>query len=176
MRPFITLSLFGALLAAVANADEPPDVAALTYPSYAFGKEYTTVIREDVIEKSPMWLDTAENPPVSVRKARRLADAKRQQLVHDTARYKWRCESVALEFYDQVESPEVDHRDARPLYWHVHYEAHGIHGETGIPNALDLFVLMDGSLVEPTVTACPGYGVGVPEYVHGTRGKLEKKR
>ena len=97
---------------------------------------------------------TVENPPVSVRKAIELADAKRQRLVHDAQRFKWRRESITLEFPWPTE--EDDRRYKFP-YWHIHYEAHDIHGETGVPNHLDLFVLMDRTLVEPIVSL-PGKG------------------
>ena len=154
MCPFILLILllFGAILLPVAKAGERDDESLLSYRSYAFGKEYTTVIREDAVKKSPVWLATAENPPVSVRKAIKLADAKRQKLVHDTTRFKWRRESISLEFFRGV---EVEDRYKFP-YWHIHYEAHG-GGETGPPDDLDLFVLMDGTLIEPIVSL-PGKG------------------
>jgi hypothetical protein len=142
------LPLAGAIILPVIEADGRDDDVDITYPSYAFGKTYTTVIREDAVRKSPVWLETAENPPVSVRKAITLADAKRRQLVRDTERFTWRRESVAVEFFF---SREKDQPYKHP-YWHVHYEAHDRYGGTGIPNNLDLFVLMDGSLVEPTVT------------------------
>ena len=146
MRPFILLFLllFGAIMLPVANAGEGDDVDVRTYPSYAFGKTYTSIVKEDALMKCPAWLETAENPPVSVRKAMRLADAKRQQLVHDTKSCKWRRESVSLEF--------VDVEPSKRFYWHIHYQGHDSHALTGPGDELDLFVLMDGKVVEPIVS------------------------
>ena len=127
-----------------AKCNEDSDVVE-SYSSYAFGKEYRTEITEGDIKKCPRWCENADNPPLSIRKAMRIANGRREKLVHDTELYKWRLESVTLEFfwYDKVpyEIP----------YWRVHYEAHGVHGGTGISPELDLFVLMNGALIEPII-------------------------
>ena len=144
MCAFTLTLILRAALPSVAMVGEDEEDVVLYCPSYAFGKVYASKIGEVALAKSPAWLEAAENPPVSARRAMTLADAKRERLVHNTKRYKWRRESTAIEF---VKGPD------RPYpFWHIHYEAHDRAGETGIPSDLDLFVLMDGSVIEPVVT------------------------
>ncbi len=122
---------------------QPSAAGDLEYASYAFGRVYWSTIADDALAKTPRWKSSEENPPVSARKAIQLADARREQLVKDTKDFKWSRVSVAIEF---TERPEE-------CYWKISYEAHiRVGGESGVPHHLDLYVLMDGKLIEPAVS------------------------
>lgn len=112
--------------------------------SYVHGKRYASTIPDDRLSKTPEWKDSDENPPLSARKAITLADKKRNELVKDSAKFKWHRESVAIVF------DEFHNR----CYWEITYvlRFRGGGGSTGPPIDLRLYVLMDGTLVEPVVS------------------------
>ena len=105
---FPTVLVLGMVLTVISKGFSAEDADSGTgseYYSYAFGKVYTSIVADDALAKTPTWVDTAENPPVSLRKAISLADAKRDRLVHDTDRCQWRRESVTLEVSYEVKRP-----------------------------------------------------------------------
>ena len=113
------------------------------FTSHAFGKQYVVAVTDNALEASPVWRDDAESPPVSARKAVKLADALRVKLVKDSKDFKWKRESAEILFVDEPDR----------CLWHVHYEAHPVRGgETGIGPHLDLIVLMDGTILDPVVS------------------------
>jgi hypothetical protein len=68
----------------------------ITVYSYTFDKAYKTTITREALRVSPAWKDDAENPPLSAKKAKRLADDTRLKLVKAPANYKWELESLEL--------------------------------------------------------------------------------
>jgi hypothetical protein len=126
---------------AVAVAFLAPSLDAPTLYSYAFSKQYIVTISREALEKSPSWTDDAENPPLSARRAIRLANGMKDSIVKDSNDFKWRLRSASLE-------PAGD----RKWYWLVYYEAEFQGGaSTGQPNHLRLAVLMDGEVIKPEV-------------------------
>ena len=103
------------------------------------------MIHEDAIA-DPAWSDSAENPPISARRDEACRDAKRKELVKDRDGIQWRRVSLAIE---SIKTFNDAFRTCH--YWRVHYEAHKFPGGTGIPNDLDIFILMDGTVINPLV-------------------------
>jgi hypothetical protein len=118
-----------------------PSYAELILNSYAFSKQYKVTITDEAIEKSPAWKDDAENPPLSAKKAIKLADAMKDSLVKDSKDRKWKLTSASLE-------PLGDGK----WYWLVSYEAEFQGGmSTGIAPNLRLVILMDGMAIKPAI-------------------------
>lgn len=115
--------------------DDPPE------RTVAFGKQYVSKISQDAL-KSSKWTN-GDNPPVSLKEAIRVADARREALVQDFDKYQWYRRSATIHFNPHEESE---------CYWRLHYEAR-YRGMSSGPNPrLDLYVLMDGQLIEPEVS------------------------
>lgn len=108
--------------------------------SYAFGKQYTFAVTKAQLLKSPAWKD-GNNPPLSARKAIELATKLREKLVKDDDQYQWSFKEAAL------------HKMAWDRWtWEVLFEARVKEGgSTGIPPYLNIMILMDGTVVEPTI-------------------------
>ncbi len=116
--------------------------AGETHFSYAFGKKYKVEISDEALRRTPIWRDDSDNPPVSARKAIKAADEMRLKLVNDTEDFKWRRESAAIIFLG----------NSGRCVWEVNYEARFQGNSSGVPNRLRLFVLMDGTIVQPEVS------------------------
>ncbi len=115
---------------------------------HAFGTKYATHLSADVISKTPIWSEDAENPPVSARAAIKLADAARVKLVKDQTGFRWKRASVNLRFLDYCDRH----------IWEVWYEAEakpkGMYGVVpSVPTIVRLIVMMDGSVLEPRVSS-----------------------
>lgn len=112
--------------------------------SYAFGKMYASELPKEALERTPKWPEDAENPPLSARKAIKVADELRLKLVHDTEEYKWKRLSADILFVEGSDR----------CVWRVYYEARiqAGGGSTGRPPSLMLFVLIDGKIVQPEVS------------------------
>jgi len=121
-----------------------PPLLAQTHESYGIGKRYIVTISEEALRKSPAWDADAENPPLSARKALKLADEKKAKLVQDSKSRKWELQAIAL-------MPGGDDK----WYWLVHYEARPRVGGTGINPFLRLAVLMNGTVIDPKVQDYP---------------------
>lgn len=137
MRHLIAVAVAMAFLVAPVRAET-------TLYSYAFSKQYIVSISDEALEKSPPWKEDAENPPLSARKAIKLANEMKDSLVKDSKRYKWVLQFASL--YPTGEGK---------WYWLVHYDAEFQGGSTGIPNHLQLVVLMDGTVITPLVKDYP---------------------
>jgi hypothetical protein len=141
-----------ALAATVVMVFFVASVHAQTYYSYgSYGhtpaKQYVVTISVAALEKSPAWRDDAENPPLSARKAIKLANEMKDRVVKDSDDHKWTFKDAALH-------PAVDGK----WYWLVYYEfeqqqpSNGvIIGSSGHPAFLRLVVLMDGTVIKPVV-------------------------
>jgi hypothetical protein len=101
-----------------------------------------TLTTED-LERSPSWKTSADNPPLSAKKALQLATAKRLQIAKDRPDWKWELESLALKQADDTTDK---------WFWLVHFECFPTKGGIGggLPD-LRLVVLMDGRVIEPKV-------------------------
>ena len=92
------------------------------------------------MKNSPTWEDDAENPPLSARRAVKLANELKNFLVKDSEIWEWKYESASL----------LQGLVVGKWYWLIQYKAHlksgGLGG--GQPN-LSLVVLMDGTVVKP---------------------------
>jgi hypothetical protein len=117
-----------------------PSLAETTYISYAFGKVFKVTIADEAIDKSPAWKADADNPPLSAKKALRLATDLKNSLVKDSDEYKWKLKTLALE-------PATGLR----WYWIATFEAEFRGFSTGLPNQLRLVVLMDGTAIKPVI-------------------------
>ncbi len=121
-------------------------------PDYIYSvtedNELLAVVRDQDLVNSPAWDDSAENPPVSAKRAVKLASAVKDSLVSDLERWEWELESTALK----------KHGDK--WYWIVRYQAHLKDGHArttkrkwdapkNIAPFLDVPVLMDGTAIKP---------------------------
>ena len=109
--------------------------------SLAFGKLYTATATRAALDRAPVWKDDADNPPLSARKAIKLADEARGRQFKDSDEWEWYRQSVEL----------CDAGGGR-WYWAVRYRAYykDIVFLLSLPE-IYLLVLMDGTVVEPTV-------------------------
>ena len=115
---------------------------SMSFSSYPPGKQIVVKFTEQDLLRSPSWDEKSENPPVSAREAITLATKLRASLVKDTKKFTWNFESARL-------TPAGGDK----WFWHVYYQAHFEGGSSGYPHELSLVVLMDGTVVTPTVTS-----------------------
>jgi len=114
-----------------------------TFSSYADGKQFSVDVWPEDVTKAPQWKADDENPPLSARKALKLANAVREQLVQDDDDWKWIMKSVQL---TPTDNPKGG------WFWLVCYEAQLLKGSSsGIAPNLRLAVLMDGTVPKPDV-------------------------
>jgi len=103
---------------------------------------FKVTVTGSAIGRTPKWNEQDENPPLSARRAIKLADNLRAKVVKDHEEWKWHLEHASLTPFS--ESPqgrwywEISYYAARPVY-------------TGPHNELHLAVLMDGTVVEPEI-------------------------
>jgi hypothetical protein len=103
---------------------------------------YHVTVTPAALKRTPVWRADADGPPLSPLKAMILADARRRELVKDSANYKWGLERAALQ-------PALD---GDRWYYEITYHAQFQGGaSTGHPPFLILLVLMDGTVPEPVV-------------------------
>jgi hypothetical protein len=113
--------------------------------SYAFSKQYWVTIPREALDKSPSWNDDADNPPLSARKAIKLATQMKDSLVKDSKDFKWVLSTASLE-------PVGDDK----WFWLINFEAQFQGGLLdGHPHFLRLVVLMDGTVIKPQVKNYP---------------------
>jgi hypothetical protein len=127
------------LVALVAPAVQTPREIELY--SLAFGKLYRVTVPEAALDRAPVWKEDADNPPLSARKAIKLAGEARERLFKDSEDWVWHRQSVEL----------CDAGGGR-WYWTVTYRAYNtdIVYYVHLPE-VHFVVLMDGTVVEPTV-------------------------
>jgi hypothetical protein len=117
------------------------------YESRAYGMRYVSLIDPEEVRKTPQWTE-GDNPPCPALKAIKLADARRKSLAPDTDDVKWSRTSATIIFGD-TESE---------CYWKISYEANKNGPRIGSVDEVDLFILMDGTLIEPEVSEDPSLG------------------
>jgi hypothetical protein len=103
------------------------------------GLVYHASVPPAAMKRTPAWAN-GQVPPLSPLKAMLRADAKRAELVRDSADYKWELEKAALH-------PALG---GDRWYYEITYFAQfqGV-ASTGHPPALRLIVLMDGTVPNP---------------------------
>lgn len=105
-------------------------------------KLYQSELTRDAIRKTPAWdQERIDSPPVSPRKAIRLAD-KVWKSVMKADKRKWEVANMHLLF-------EESH-----CAWYVTFRTMPLEPEAGLISSYDtitLFVLMDGTVIQPTV-------------------------
>jgi hypothetical protein len=104
--------------------------------------EFVIEIREEAMQKTPVWENEDEHPPLSARRAIRLADSLCAKLVRDTGEWKWRLESAKLVPWFPASGR---------WFWEIQYHAYRDGSYAGPSNDLNLVVLMDGFVVQPTI-------------------------
>lgn len=110
--------------------------------SHASGKLYQSDLTRDAIRKSPAWDQENESPPVSLKKAIRLAEKMRKSVVKPPDKRKWEVTNMHLIF------------EGKHCAWYVTFHTKTIEPEAGLIDGFDevtLFVLMDGTVIEPKV-------------------------
>ncbi len=109
------------------KADEP-------YATYVLGQHRVVSIPEKALRASPSWAENAENPPLSARKAIKLA-----KVVSGSKELKLKLESVSL-------TPAGDEK----WYWLITYTGTYLspEGYFGNPVTIDRVVLMDGTVMQ----------------------------
>jgi hypothetical protein len=121
------------------------EVAEKTYvaqfPSYVFGKLYVSRIPGEVLEKAPDWQDDQENPPLSARKALKLAASMRDSVVKEP--------SAKLEMFGTTLL-----QIGKKWAWLVRFSPDGqMQGDIPPADQLTIIVLMDGTAIEPKKVA-----------------------
>jgi len=118
------------------------------FESYAFGKFYVVTIPDDALQRTPAWMEHAENPPLPAHRARKLATQMKESLVEDGDGYKWRLRSLAL--YPLDDNPFEPPTDK--WFWVATFWAMKVEGAaTGRPHELQLVILMDGTVIKPDI-------------------------
>jgi len=118
--------------------------AEVVLPTFYNGEMHYTTITDKMLKASPRWDPKEPNPPLSIHRARQLADDMRTKFVRDTKVCQWKLESIQL-------VPAENDR----WYWLVDYQESprpGF-GLQGFPGCLRLVVMMDGTVVMPN--SCP---------------------
>ncbi|HEV8003995.1 MAG TPA: hypothetical protein VGP63_29285 [Planctomycetaceae bacterium] len=115
------------------------------FHGHHFGKSYNVAVTCEVLKKAPVWDESrAENPPISARKALKVATDFRKTLIPDSPKWRWELKFLAL------------HKTDGRWYWLADFlvvpQPGGIDGESP-----DFFVavLMDGTVVKPDVDNDP---------------------
>jgi hypothetical protein len=129
-----------AICALVLDGTLRADYADRGYHSYAFGKHYIVRVSPKDLKQSPSWKKDEENPPLSARKAIKLATKMKDSLVKDSKDFKWELQSAALE-------PAGNDK----WLWIVCYQAVFSGASVSSVPHLRLAVLMDGKVVKPEV-------------------------
>jgi hypothetical protein len=101
-------------------------------------KVFKTTITREQVAKTPAWSASADFPPLSPRKADQLAAAKFHKLLPDKS--DWERKRIIIESIGD---------DA---HWYYLIEFAPFEPQLGRQASLEIVVLMDGKIIEPTVT------------------------
>ena len=107
--------------------------------SHAFGKSYSVRVTDELLSKSPKWLEASQHPPVSPRKALAAADALAKELVGVQNHYRRYLEGITLK---PIKNGWV---------WLVKFDWIFDGSATGIPDNLIVVVTMDGKVIRPEI-------------------------
>jgi hypothetical protein len=123
------------LIVAVHLRAEP--VFSLTLSSYAEGKRFDFEVTREQLLKTTAWKAEDDFPPLSPRKAEKLATIKFGKLIKNTKG--WERERISLQTIGDNER-----------WFYVVEFSH--HGSDGPPPYFKIIVLMDGTVIEPKVS------------------------
>lgn len=116
----------------------------------AYGKHVRITVSDDMLKRTPKWDKKSDNPPLSARKAMRLAEKVKLQLDRRfKPKYKFKFGAATIH-------PGKDDR----WYWVVYYEEVNPYRLSGIASSLTLVVLMDGQVLH-----------GYPKKLNGNKSK-----
>jgi hypothetical protein len=101
-------------------------------------KEFKTQVTREQVAKTPAWAASADFPPLSARKAERLAVAKFHKLLPDKS--DWERKRIVIESIGD---------DA---HWYYRVEFAPVEPQLGRQGSLEIVVLMDGKVIEPEVS------------------------
>jgi hypothetical protein len=127
-------------VAALTQAYEAPDGSK--HVSHAFGKTYTSRANPEAVNQTPTWDEAEESPPVSPRRAIKLAGKMLRSTAKAPDGWKWEATNQRLFVRGNL------------CLWHVMYQAVPIEPEAGLLppfHEITLIVLMDGTVVKPVV-------------------------
>lgn len=162
---FAALTVISMLCAADPNATtaEPAPLldhvvfdalGSTSFQAYVNGKTYETRVPIEALARTPKWNDTDENPPLSARKAMKLAGDKAPEfqaiwsLTGLENRWEWHTNGARL-----CRSGPVD------WCWVFSYVARSKTGTTtGTPMAFRMIVLMDGTVFGPEIVKDSSFG------------------
>jgi hypothetical protein len=118
--------------------------------TYHFGQHATLELDYDKIRAAPKWDLKSANPPISAQRAIEMAISVKVRMLKDDDNWFWQLESASLQPLDpRNPDNELNHHC---WYWLITYEAYPVGGSTGSPPQLEVAILMDGTLVSPTIT------------------------
>lgn len=126
--------------------------------SYFFGKRAALRLDYDEIRKTPKWDMESPNPPISAKRAIELANPIKMRVLKDIAGFHWELESVSLRPLDPRYPDNELNKNC--WYWLVTYEAYPLLF-TGPQPKFEVAVLLDGSVVRPTIREVRGALGGV---------------
>ena len=133
-----TKTLMSAALVGLASAGvATPDFVAFHVPS-TYKQRYELKVTQSALDAAPMWPEDQPNPPVAARQAIALAKEKLIKMHPESA--SWNLRSVNLTKLD------AKGQWIYTVYFEVPQRSPHL-----IPTPFDMIVLMDGSVVEPTV-------------------------
>lgn len=124
-----------------------PGAGFLNTRTYAFGYKYEVNVTQKLLDRTPRWDRRNQNPPLSANEAMVLAEQVRLRLVKNE---KLGDPSDIDYGWWELRAAELTPFNSDHWYWRVRFQY--IVEQTGPPNELELFVLMDGTVVESTVT------------------------
>ncbi len=102
-------------------------------------------ITESMIAADPSWKPSLSNPPVSARQALSIADRFRKNRFSSSEQFDWSLLAVSLTPLDL---------ENQKWCWVISFELVSKTGTiSGITNEIDVFVMMDGSVIEPEDTS-----------------------
>ena len=110
------------------------------------GNKYTVSLNHETIQKTPDWADDQENPPISARKAAKLATEMKDSLAKGTKASNWKLDSLSLM---KIEGKWLWTATFTPRDEELLAELkHATDSQDGFPQ-LTLPVLMDGTVIKP---------------------------
>ena len=110
-----------------------------TFASFIIGKDISVKVPDS---HGPKWMSRNNSPPLSAKKAIDLAVSKRKSLFAARKDHTWVLQHASL--------VPTDARNGY-WYWRVLFFEESQHASSGGPPYLELAVMMDGTVVEPTI-------------------------
>jgi hypothetical protein len=143
-RVLAAASVFLALSVRLSVADER-EFVGIDFHNKKSNKHYVVTVTDERLKSTPSWEKRPENPPLSARRALKLANDFKNTFVKDAPGWKWEFQSIGLKHNGPANAPQK-------WYWVAYYEEYPLHGFLGgAPPYLFVVVLMDGTVLKPAV-------------------------